>query len=210
MKVALFDVCHTLVRANTTFDFLSFYFEGDETYRRFKRKRESLSGRLRAKFGDNEQTMRYAAISFLEGEPEERVKLRAAEFVERLEFIEPTGTLLKQWQGQGDEVVLVSASLDVVVAAVAKKLVVERYFASELKFENDVCLGALDKDLLGNKAELISSRFDGDDLTMVTDNFSDENCISVVKNFVPVYQQGNTRAKRFWRSKPTEVPLCYD
>lgn len=64
---------------------------------------------------------------------------------------------------------LCSASLDIVVSHIAKKLKVE-YIASELEFNNEICTGKIIKDLLGIKDKIIDAQKIE---LVVTDNTSD-------------------------------------
>ncbi len=177
---------------------------------RLLKRRQSLWGRVRAKFGEEEQIQRLSAIALLAGEPRSQLEARAREFIATVDAIQPTVELLEAAKAKGNKVVLVSSSLDVVVAAVAERFQVDGYFASTLKFDDDVCLGELDEDLLGNKAALIDQEFGTAHTTFVTDNFSDADCVDVVNKLYPVYRRGNTRAQAFWRRRTTEPPICYD
>lgn len=210
MSTVLFDVCHTLYRANTTFDFLAFYFANDARLDELKAKRTSLTGKVRSRFGDWQQDLRRDYIRLLESEQESNLREMAATFVDQLKPIEPVMNLLKDAQQSGRDVQLISASLDFVVAEVASKLDVAEFSASSLVFENGVCKGVFDEDLDGRKPSVIRAM----DLTkpsvMISDNYSDSNCIELVDEFFPVFPKGDLRASLFWMMKATSTPIQYD
>ena len=210
MNVVLFDVCHTLFDANTTYDFLAHYFPNDERMQRLLKRRHSLWGRIRAKFGEEEQIQRLKAISLLEGESRSSLESGARVFVESLKEIEPVVSMLNAAKAEGKKIALVSSSLDVVVAAVAARLGVDEFYASSLLFDGEICRGELGEDLLGNKAGLIDQAFSSDHTTFVTDNFSDADCVDVVNKLYPVYKKGNLRAETFWRQRALGPPICYE
>ncbi len=95
------------------------------------------------------------------------------------------------------------------MAAVAERLGVSHYFASQLGFTEGLCDGGLTSDLEGNKAQIIRREFTTDEVVFITDNFSDANCISEVHEFRPVFAEGDVRASLFWRSKPTAEAILY-
>lgn len=172
------------------------------------KKRRSLLARLLARLTGHDP-YRLKAIACLQGQPEEKLRARAKSFVKTLAPIGPTQTLLKQAQANGDRIVLVSASLDLVVSEVAAELGVSEYHASQLAIENGVCEGQLKLDLLGNKSSVVSKAKGGTTL-MVSDNFSDAVCIELVDQFHPVYREGDARARRFWQAHPVAAAICYE
>jgi HAD superfamily phosphoserine phosphatase-like hydrolase len=209
MTIILFDVCHTLYESNTTFDFLAAFFGEDPSYLALARKRRSWSGRVRAKFGRYEQDLRNDFVALLSGQPETYLREKAADFVSKQTQIEPTQSLLKQAQQRGDDVRLISGSLDFIVEAVANTLSVETFYASKVGFKNQICQGIITDDLDRQKAVLLEREFTHKELVMISDNFSDEPCIMLVKDFHPVYRLGDKRSERFWRTKPVARPVCY-
>lgn len=209
MKTLLFDVCHTLYQANTTYDFLAFYFADDARFAGLLKKRRSLWARLFARLTGHDP-YRQKAIAYLQGEPEEQLQARAKSFVKTLVPIEPTQAMLREAQANGDRVVLVSASLDLVVSEVAAELGVNEYHASKLAFANGVCQGHLLLDLLGNKTSVVNRSKGANPALMVSDNFSDAGCIDLVDEFHPVYRRGDAKAQRFWQSKRVASAICYE
>ena len=209
MTIVLFDVCHTLYESNTTFDFLADYFSGDSAYQILAAKRRSLSGRIRAKFGSFEKDLRRDFVSLLDGEPESKLRKRAVEFIRQQNTIDATHELLNEAKLRGDQVHLVSGSLDFIVEAVADELSVDASHCTRLMYEDQICRGIITDDLDGHKADLLKREFRGEDLVMISDNFSDGTCIELVRAFHPVYRLGDKRAERYWANKPVANPVCY-
>ncbi len=100
MTTLLFDVCHTLYKSNTTFDFLAFYFGDDDRYQKLARKRRSLLNRMLSKLGMG-RDYRPDLIALLAGESESILRERAAHFVAGLQEIEPTMVLLRSALAEG-------------------------------------------------------------------------------------------------------------
>ena len=89
------------------------------------------------------------------------------------------------------DIVLCSASLDIVIKVIAERLNF-KYYASELEFVDGVCVGRLKKDLLGKKNEI----FNGLSLSLVvTDNLTD---IKLVKASECSFILSTQKNKKFW------------
>ena len=211
MSVLLIDVCHTLYSSNTTFDFLAHYFSDDPRYLRLEKRRQSVLQRVRARLLPGPDQVRADALALLEGEDQTTLVMAAREFVKSLPAIEVTHSYLQSQKSRHVAVYLVSSSLDIVVAELAQILSCDGWFASELGFDGGVCNGQLTTDLTAVKDRVIQSHFKGEqDIEFVTDNFSDANCVPLVKSFRPVFQNKDLRARAFWANKPTAEPITYD
>lgn len=183
-NIAIFDVCHTLFKANTTAGFIS----------RLQCQHGSWKQRLLVLLIRNRLSpIRYAALLYskltkhdaprdiligtLTGYSETDLQTAAQEYAEDLfanQKIPQTHALLAEAQRSGAQVVLVSNSLDVVIQAIAQRFDCESV-ASELAFEDGVCLGQLSRSLTGKKhiaiAELLETP--GANIIVCTDNRSD-------------------------------------
>lgn len=163
-----FDVCGTLYRSNTTYDFVRFLFP------LFSRLIFSIPARainkLSVRFFDFD-LIRYCAIRKLRGMHKDLLYTKAEEFVNDILcdlILRKTHELLSTFNI--DEVCLISASIDPIINAIAKELGIVNWYSSELDYSNNVCLGVLKKDLLGKKHVLFEvNSFE----IMVTDNKSD-------------------------------------
>ena len=102
---------------------------------------------------------------------------------------------LEEHRAKGHRIVLLSNSLDAVVAPIAHALEVE-YRASELEYRGDVCTGALRRDLTGRKASLLEELTGGShpQLYVYTDNRSDSDLLEAADFPVLVLSQ----QRRIW------------
>jgi HAD superfamily phosphoserine phosphatase-like hydrolase len=210
VTVLLVDVCHTLYAANTTFDFLAQYFLDDPSYQALMKRRASLLNRIKSKILPGPYMIRTEALAYLEGESKASLVASAKTYAKTVMPIMTTQSYVKEQQDLGAAVYLVSSSLDFVVAEIADQLGADGWFASEMKFQEDVCTGELKTDLTGHKDQIVLSNFrEQSDVEFISDNFSDANCINLVASFRPVYKRRDIRAKSFWLGKPTGVPITY-
>lgn len=209
--VHVFDVCDTLFYSNTTFDFLRFVLERERDTGRLRTlqllsRRWSplflgLSAWQRLRGGDPIKT---AALRLLRGFSRPRLYALgeefAAEFLESRKLARPH-QLLRELQGQaGGRAVLLSASLDPVIAAIARRLGTE-FRSSELNYDaQGNCRGTLRRDLTGQKlvalAELLGSTA-LPPLTVVTDNFTDRELVTAAAHRHVVVHRA--AAKQFWQ-----------
>lgn len=183
-NITIFDVCHTLFTANTTAGFIS----------HLQRRRGSLRQRLLVQAIRNRLSpVRYAAliyskltkhdaprdilISTLAGYPESELRQAAEDYASDLfsnQTIPETHSLLAAAQQSGDQVVLVSNSLDIVIQAIAERFACESV-ASKLAIENGVCKGRLTESLTGKKHIAVQELLEtpNANITVCTDNRSD-------------------------------------
>jgi len=150
-NITIFDVCHTLFTANTTAGFIS----------HLQRRRGSLRQRLLVQAIRNRLSpVRYAALIYS--------KLTKHDA--------PRDILISTLAGypSGDQVVLVSNSLDIVIQAIAERFACESV-ASKLAIENGVCKGRLTESLTGKKHIAVQELLEtpNANITVCTDNRSD-------------------------------------
>jgi len=184
MKIAVFDVCGTLYKSNTTFDFLDYYFEGNRSFSVFRYFSQSILGKLvdyplRKYF--NFDIIRTIALMFLKGEEEKVVEKSAKYFVlENLEskINHPIVDLLNSYKNQGYVIVLMSGSLDCLIDQVALRFESDAYFSSKLLSINGILQGSLSEDLLFNKRDVLINSYPSiKNLVVVTDNLTDLNLV---------------------------------
>ena len=183
-NIAIFDVCHTLFKANTTAGFIS----------HLQLQRGNLKQRLTVQLIRNRLSpIRYATLLFskltkhdaprdilistLAGYSETDLRAAAQSYADELfanRKIPQTHALLAEAQRAGAYVLLVSNSLDVVIQAIAKCFNCESV-SSELAFADGVCTGRLSHSLTGKKHIAIKELLDtpGANITVCTDNRSD-------------------------------------
>lgn len=192
MKLAIFDICNTLYRSNTTYDFLLFYFKRNnrKKYTKFKRN-FSIPAKVLWKalgvFGRN-KTVRSYLINFIKDEPVEQVAREADCFVsEVLEHrkIKYTHDALKKLKKTDCTIFLMSASIEPVVQAIAENLEIKTFMASTLVKSNGTYLGKLRNDLEGKKDKVLTSLIDlkrFEKIEVFSDNIEDLQLLQLADN----------------------------
>lgn len=154
--MVLVDICGTLYQSNTTFDFLDFYLRMP-SYRWFRRISRTVCWRALNRvclYGWRYDLTRRIALSFLKGKTCCELEAAAARFVDEFLCNKENGEVIDRVTSLQKEntVVLVSATLDFIAAAIAARWGIERFYASQPAYRNGVCRGYLRTDLLGDKA----------------------------------------------------------
>lgn len=189
-KLAVFDLCDTLYKSNTTFDFIRFI---KPTYSKviFSFPARILNKTV-SKFFEFD-LIRFLALISLRGYSEDQLKdlseLFFEEFLVGKELSEPMQLL----NSHGSNVVIISASIDPIVKVVANKLGVD-YLSSQLSYVDGFCTGKLSVDMLGKKVLYVSSEIG----FVVTDNRSDLSLVLQSDSAVIVSKEKNLS---FWKSK---------
>lgn len=173
MKFIIFDVCWTMYKSNTTFDFIEFVYktENIKSFRLIFLKYKIgklvllLLGRLLGR-----DIYRELFVRLLRGFSRNKLDILSERFYREFLIENKINYTFDIFEKiNTDEILLCSASLDVVVAHIANELNVD-FFASELEFENGVCTGKISKDLLGMKDKILENKKIE---LVVTDNLSD-------------------------------------
>ena len=208
-EIIVFDVCDTLYYSNTTFDFLGFLFSNNwfkKTLFWFYTTKYSpvfvflvvLSKLLKEDF------VKKKSLKLLKGYPKSALESQAVVFVEDVletKKVRETQRLLQEAIKSSKEVVLLSASIDVVVQAIARRLHVKSE-SSLLAYENGVCLGYLKSDLSGKKRDYLALDLI-DELTVYSDNYTDLSLLKAATNAVGVVC--SEEQERFWRKQKIDV-----
>jgi phosphoserine phosphatase len=184
-KLAVFDVCGTLYRSNTTYDFIDYYLKSGPLYRwaLFRILRSSLLIPLRAtlEYSLGKDIFRILAVRMLRGCTEQDVCRGASRLVREILSRRQKASVLSLMttlQSEGYTVALASASLSFVVKEIAAVLNVSHYVACSLESQNGILTGRFLADIRGQKERMISIIFpQWSDLVVVTDNQEDANLI---------------------------------
>lgn len=201
MKKAVVDVCGTMFDSNTTFDYIDFVFgikkSGLHCLLNVCIVRYSLLalGKL-----IQVDLYRYLYIYLLRGVEYTELQMFSSMFYDRIlstRKIEEVCDLIS-YINKEYKIVLCSASLDVVVAEVARRFEIVEWHSSMLNIRDGKCLGTLAVDLLGNKAVL----FDNVDWVL-TDNMSDLELVRKSIKSTIVSKQKNVK---FWEKNS----ICVD
>lgn len=210
VDVFVFDVCDTLFYSNTTFDFIR-YVVARQQARGRQRLLQLLTRRWSPVYVGlaawqkltGLDAIKAAALRLLAGLPKTELYALGQQF--EAEFlrgrpIAQTHALLAGLVGAGTRVVLLSASLDPIVAAIAAELGVE-FISSELAYDaQGRCTGRLRRELGGQKHRVLTELAglgQAPRLAVATDNFTDRELVaSASSRYVVVHQP---EAKGFWQ-----------
>ena len=181
----LIDICGTLFRSNTTYDFMHFFFKDEKWFITLSRCRKNkyitfLNAQIQRLF--HVDFMRRFLISHLAGYSKEELKKMATMFYD--DYLsnvknEAVFDIIEQKRKEGKSLVIVSATLDCISLIVSQKLNIAQQYSSVLKYDVDgICLGEFEEDLLGVKLKKIKScgilpKYGG----IITDNYSDIDLI---------------------------------
>lgn len=184
------DVCGTLVLDDTTLGLLRHHFAKDTSRPLRARLFNSLCTRRSlpwwtfavAEKLTGQHLLKRFAVRLLAGERQEALEESAHEYARRLladRRIEPVWQVLEEPFATG-RVVLASASLDPVVAALAS-LTGARYVASTLEQHDGILSGRYETDLTGLKHQALVTKY-GEHLlqgpvVVMTDNASDRSLV---------------------------------
>ena len=153
-RVVVFDVCGTLYRSNTTFDFVKFYHRKEKNLCRlfFVLLLTSFFGKAINKFLG--VSIRNLIISTLSGESLCKVNSRADEFTQNYLSNFKIDSIFKLFAEEklrpNTSIILASASIEPVIKSIARFLEVD-FFATKLEVNNGSFSGKIENDLKGQK-----------------------------------------------------------
>jgi len=197
-RLVFFDVCNTLYDANTTVGFVrQVAGQGLRLPRRSSPLYWAQAALYRLGIAD---LPRRRVLAALEGCERSALKAAARDYVAgplAARAIPATQTRLAEHRAAGDRVVLISNSLDVVVAAIAGHLGTE-WRASRLGFAQDRFTGRLEVDLTGRKLDLaraLAAEMDpAPECFVYTDNLSDRPLVDWADRAVVILPPRTCRA----------------
>lgn len=181
----LFDVCGTLVNSDTTVGLLIWHF--DRTGQSVKRLVVELLFERRSPLFwlvtvlerlFKCQFAKTLAVSLLKGQQSAELEASARAYARHLMNTRMEWVILEQLRlaQKHSQVILVSASLEPLVRALAEELGVE-HVASRLSVQGRRLTGRYEEDITGRKLEALLSRYGEKelerDLVLYSDNFSD-------------------------------------
>lgn len=205
----VFDICGTLYRSNTTFDFLLFFLSSNKLYVWYDRFRKTVAWRLLNKlFRDylHRDITRLIALRFLAGYTRNELLIAAQAFyddnLKERENAEIINTLKLVLAKDDVEVMIASATIDVVAEIIAINLGVKIWYSSILDYDNSICQGKLRKDLLGKKKEYVFGNSEVKLDAVYTDDFSDIPLLAMaVEKVIIVYPKTSKRWKKVIRTR---------
>lgn len=177
----VFDICGTIFKSNTTFDFLTFLLvPKSKSYSCFDKLRKTIFWKvinklLRTYF--HLDITRIIALRFLRGYNREQLLSEADTFYDAYLIKHLNMDVLDEIRGiqanHSSDLLIASATIDVVAEVIANRLQIKEWRSSELCYKDGICQGKLSKDLLGKKKELVGDVLSRPVDSMFTDDFTD-------------------------------------
>lgn len=176
-NIFLIDVCGTMFRSNTTFDFISHYYGQNPKVKLWFSLPYRIYNHFLFRFFHKEP-LRHNLISLLNGKSKDELEIMADNFM--VQFLKKQEhrdviQLIEKKRNKGSCLVIVSATIDVIAHAVAKHYNIQNWLATQLDYSEDgICKGTIKSDLLANKRHAldkagINQPYSG----IVTDNYTD-------------------------------------
>lgn len=187
--VYLFDICGTLYKSNTTYDFIGYYLQKHNRLKYlYYKSLFSLPAKIFFKIlsvTGKSAGVREFLVGFIAGADKVELDSASAEFIKDFlsrKKIDATHDLLTSKIKNNDRVLLVSASIDPVVKAIAQHLGVAEYCSTVLEYHEGIATGRILADLEKSKLKyLLDNRIINKDQTFAvfTDSFADLDIVLV-------------------------------
>lgn len=208
-KLIVCDVCDTLYKSNTTFDFIRFVVTNGPIFRlialNLLTKKWSpvflilvLLGKISGiDYG------RKLAIGFFAGIKEDQLAQASEKFFN--DFLvsrrnEVVFNLLSKYRNS-NKLILASSSIQPIVQVIARANNFDDFIASKLECKYGRYTGALSLDLTGKKQSFVHEMMDREgirELIVITDNKSDKELVSMAnESFIAIKKESD---KIFWKS----------
>jgi phosphoserine phosphatase len=210
-KLVICDVCDTLYRSNTTFDFIR-YFVGRKKsplriwfYLLTNRKSPLFFFLIFVGKVSRRDWIRTLALKFLKGTSMEELDSLATSFY--TDFLIGRSNV-EVFKLLSQDAILVSSSIDPVVATIAKANGL-KFKSSRMEWHQGKATGNLATDITGHKHEIAAEIFSlgsFNQLRVITDNRSDWELVKLAdERFVIIKEESE---KKFWRDlNPTFVKI---
>jgi HAD superfamily phosphoserine phosphatase-like hydrolase len=203
MQLAVFDVCDTIYRVNTTFSFLDHFFENNKKYQFYRKMTKFFPIRVVNYFFYKlfkKDIIRLYGTYFLKGKTVEEVQKYTQKFVCNdlvKEIKNSIYEMIRNYKNQGYKIVLMSGSYTFVIEEVAKYFNADYFFASKLIVINEHYTGKYDNDIIFTKYEILKREFNQiDKLVVVSNNKSDLKLMQFAqKSFAVCNRESDTK---FW------------
>lgn len=197
----IFDICGTLYDSNTTMDFCEYRVSGKNKIilKLSKTILAKVINKISVKLFAYD-IIRILHIKTLKGLKATEIESDANNFVDNYlenKKIKEVYEILKFHDKEN--IILVSATIEPVAKAIAKKLGNLNYRATTLEYQEDRCLGKIKDDLLGKKQHYFKNK---EIEFIITDNKSDLDLCKMAKEVVIVSKKKNLN---FWQSKDLKI-----
>lgn len=170
-KVAFFDFCETIANFQTADSYVRYVQSHSKPTNTFIRSlynvlnKSRVLGVLRRLFPKNSIDKRFI-LRQMKGRTYEEMDCLAKNFYEyevKPNLIDSIVERLKEMQGDGYEIVIVSGGYDIYLKYFAQDYCIKHVLSTSIGFENGICTGMFEgKDcMFDNKIDYINSLFDG-------------------------------------------------
>lgn len=156
-NVLLVDIDGTIYNANSTFDFLDYYFIKSFKYRVFRKSSKSIIGRVINKISIvlfHYDLIRALGVKYLKGYNLNELRMMTKKFYTDCLYPKRYDQILQTIKNEkkiGHRIVLASATLDFISEFIATEIEADDYISTELCYKNNICVGKIKSDRLGHK-----------------------------------------------------------
>ncbi|ASV56071.1 hypothetical protein LJPFL01_2708 [Lelliottia jeotgali] len=197
-KVIFLDLCGTLVKENTTFDFFNKHILPKQKliYKLiWKFKIAQIITKSCSIMSFNFDLTKQFCLFMMKDYSLNELKQEADCYTKSLNWRYDILRKVDILRRDGYEPIVVSASLSFIVKSVCEYLKISTYYGSELAIQNGCSAGYLKLDLQGNKNDIIASVICSKSI-FYTDNIDDLACKDIVNYFIAVT---TTRNVAYWK-----------
>lgn len=212
--IYIFDICGTLYKSNTTFDFLSWTFKKNRKFNLYKKVYSNILWKVFNKFLRHFfhfDLTRILALYFLRGFSKDVLSQKADEFVNSFLITKKNNDVinaLNKLKENRSNVMIMSATIDIVAKAIAKSLQVKHFYSSSLKYDDSICCGYLVHDLLGNKSSFLKDNISI--AAVFTDDLSDADILELAKEKnIIIYKKTSLKWSKLIKRKKWNVNLIH-
>lgn len=197
-KVVFLDLCGTLVKENTTFDFFNKVILPQESFllrALWKSRFVQLVTKILSVCHIKYDLTKKSCLLIMRGYTEDELRNLAKSYMSTLTWRNEILFKVEKLVQHGYKPVIVSASLPFLVEVVSNHLMIDTYISSEMEYKDGIFTGRLLTDLQGNKLDVLVNK-KGDKSIFITDNQDDIICKDVVNYFIAVT---NAKNYLYWR-----------
>lgn len=205
-KLIVCDVCDTLFKSNTTFDFLKYLAAHERGFRFFlleviSNKRFllfyllAIAGKM-MRF----DIIRLLSLRLLQGLEYSFLEKKANEFYDQFLLLKKNEIIFDLLNNEKGQLILVSSSLDVIIKVIAEKNKF-KWVSSQMEVLNGIATGKLKNDLTGKKqtvATQIMKEMGIQKLMVITDNRTDKRLVELADERYIVIR--SVEEKKYWSS----------
>ncbi len=176
-RIAIIDICGTLFRSNTTFDFVDYVHRDDFRYKIVRNFMRLLPIKIILALISRcfkVDLVRKWVIGSLKGLSISELYSLCEEFYDDCLLPKINLNVISRIKSLQADIILVSATLEPIAETICRRLNADDFYASELDYVGEITTGKLSKDLLGVKLEkVVSEGYFVPFLCTVSNDFTD-------------------------------------